>query len=424
MARQFQLRGDTETNWLKADPVLADREFVLVASNEQRPRTYDQHKIGDGEHRFSELPYRGLPAVQSRGDSLTDVMSQFAVTRELKDIEKILDETGKTVEGVAGDVEKCKEVIVLLNPDKGEWHKPNTDTGTDSQRFKIHRVLLENCHSGLELRNEDDTAYEDLTLKDLYVKGRLYVDKGIVESEAEQVKTKDNWIVLNDGEVGEGVSRGTAGVKIDRGTGTPFMLLFDEKSDTLNAGFDGELKQVALVAEVLENGASVIWDDEQKMFVSGIDARCMRKDRIFVLDELPGDDEEEENAQDGDIVIVPTSEEMGDSTDFIEEFLRAIVKPICEVVMSSYKKQGDENWKDGTVVICGTSQYPTASDVVVLYQKDDEDWGELTIGEGRQIGEVAVSPELYGRIVKIKLKEVIGDDEYIYTTGKDVTIVT
>lgn len=422
MARQFQLRGDTEAHWLEADPVLATREFVLVASDPNRPHLYDQHKIGDGEHRFSELPYRGLPAVQSRGTSLTDVMSQFAVTRELEGIEKALDETGKIVEIVAEDVGKCMKVLVLLAPGKGEWHKPNTDTGTDSQRFQIHRVLLENCHSGLELRNDKDTEYEDLTLKDLYVKGRLYVDKGIVESEAEQVKTKDNWIILNDGEVGEGVSRGTAGIKVDRGTVLPFVLLYDEEEGVLKAGFENEEKQVALVAQVLEDGASIVWDKEEKMFVPGIDSRSMRKDRIFVLDELPGD--EEEDAEDGDIIIVPTSEDMGNSTDFIEEFLRAIVKPICPIVISSYKKQGDENWKDGTIVICGTSQYPAASEVVVLYQKNDESWGELIIGEGRQIGEVAVGPELYGRIVNIKLKEAVGDDMYIYTTSKNVAVVS
>lgn len=399
MARQFQLRGDTLKHWEEANPVLAEREMVLVATDAAAPQTYDQFKVGDGVRRFMELPYRGLPAVQTRGYSLTEVMSQYAVTHELEGIEEVLQElTGK-----------------------GGWHEQNTDTGTSSKSFKIHRILLENCHSGLELRNDNDTDYEDLTLKNLYVKGRLVADKGIVETEKETVRTKDNWIVLNDGEKGEGVTAGTAGVKIDRGSALPYFIVFDEEADCLKAGIEGEVKRLAMVADVLESGASAVWDEEKGMFVAGTDGRYLRKERILVLDKLP---EDEDGIEDGDIVVVPSDEEeTGDMTDFAEEFLRAILKPINAISVRSYRKQGDPDWVDGTIVVSVTAERDSGSDVVVLFERSEDDWGEVVIPEGKKTGETAVSNSLYGHILKVKLKEIVGDDLYIYTVDRDVAIV-
>lgn len=49
MATKIQLRGDTSANWLENNPVLSDRELVVVDNLHT--------KIGDGVHTFSELPY-------------------------------------------------------------------------------------------------------------------------------------------------------------------------------------------------------------------------------------------------------------------------------------------------------------------------------------------------------------------------------
>lgn len=59
MSARLQLRGDTLANWLKYDPVLMEREVVLIASNPGKPKVYDLKKIGDGTHKFSELPMLG-----------------------------------------------------------------------------------------------------------------------------------------------------------------------------------------------------------------------------------------------------------------------------------------------------------------------------------------------------------------------------
>lgn len=412
MARQFQLRGDTLAHWEEANPVLAEREMILVASNPYEPTVYDQYKVGDGIHRFSELKYKGLPAVQVRGYSLSDVMSQFAVTSELDKLEA-------TQRGLVDLIEDIQKHLESGEP----GHEQNTDTGTNSRSFRIFRVLLENCHSGLELRNEGDTDYEDLTLRNLYVKGRLYADHGITETEVEHVKTSSNLIVVNDGETGEGVTLGTAGIEVDRGRAAHYFVLWDEAAGCLKAGVADDLCRVALVGEVLEDGVGLVWDGERGCFVAGLDRRCMRKDRIRVADEFPGD--EEDAPEDGDILIVPTDEELGTMEDLVDEFLCAVVKPIVDLIPSSYRKRGDADFMDGTIVVKVEADRAVGSDVVVLVNVgvDEPEWVELVVGKGKVVGEVTVLPRLAGQTVSLKLKNPVGDDVYIYSIRKDVKVI-
>lgn len=84
---RLQFTGDTLENWMKNDPVLLNREMALVASDSDSPKVYDLRKVGDGVHRFSELPMLGFDCVQETGDSTLFPMSQKAVTDELARME-------------------------------------------------------------------------------------------------------------------------------------------------------------------------------------------------------------------------------------------------------------------------------------------------------------------------------------------------
>ena len=84
MARLGTFRRDTAANWTLVNPIIADGEFVLVATDPLQPKLYDQYKVGDGTKTYTQLPFRGLPAVQTTGTSITDVMSQAAVTERDK----------------------------------------------------------------------------------------------------------------------------------------------------------------------------------------------------------------------------------------------------------------------------------------------------------------------------------------------------
>lgn len=85
MAILGQFRGDLLSEWERVNPVIHDREFVLVKESVDGPWT--AYKVGDGVNKFSDLPYgSNISVLQSLGNSETGVMSQKAVTDALNSI--------------------------------------------------------------------------------------------------------------------------------------------------------------------------------------------------------------------------------------------------------------------------------------------------------------------------------------------------
>lgn len=60
---------------------------------------------------------------------------------------------------------------------------------------------------------------------------------------------EDNTILLNSGEAGAGVTAGTAGLEIDRGSEANYLIMFDEASDRLKIGITGSEASVISEAE-------------------------------------------------------------------------------------------------------------------------------------------------------------------------------
>ena len=79
MAFLGQFRGDLRSEWEAKNPVIHDREFILVKEDPDGPWT--AYKTGDGVHTFTELPYgSNISILQVIGDSETATMSQKAIT--------------------------------------------------------------------------------------------------------------------------------------------------------------------------------------------------------------------------------------------------------------------------------------------------------------------------------------------------------
>lgn len=65
MAVQIQLRGGTAAEWAAANPIIADREFVIETDTKK-------NKIGDGVTHYNDLPYNpmvGEPTVIDGGNA-------------------------------------------------------------------------------------------------------------------------------------------------------------------------------------------------------------------------------------------------------------------------------------------------------------------------------------------------------------------
>lgn len=93
-----------------------------------------------------------------------------------------------------------------------------------------------------------DTHVEQLT-----VDGNIIVNGESFEINSTTLTVEDNIIEINKGQVGQGVSLGSAGLKIDRGDAPAYMVVFDETDDKLKAGINGALKVLATEEFVLNN---------------------------------------------------------------------------------------------------------------------------------------------------------------------------
>lgn len=141
--------------------------------------------------------------------------------------------------------------------------------GTPSSTWQLNLgsgPKIKNSGGIFELRNAADTAYTDLTVNALTIKGNVTQEGGSFITQAETVSAKDNTILLNSGETGAGVTKGTAGIEIDRGTLPKYKFIFDESDDRFKVGSEGDLWSVMLRDNEsdLTNGGILTWDASTK----------------------------------------------------------------------------------------------------------------------------------------------------------------
>jgi hypothetical protein len=147
-----------------------------------------------------------------------------------------------------------------------------------SEQLTSSGVLDERYYTETELDNgvldsryytetEIDAGYLPLTGGTLT--GSLIIQQNLIVSgtqfitETETVQIEDNLLVLNHGEPGAGVTEGTAGIEIDRGSETNYQFLFDDTYDNFRVGISGSLQPVATRMESDDMTASGIpfWAD-------------------------------------------------------------------------------------------------------------------------------------------------------------------
>lgn len=105
-------------------------------------------------------------------------------------------------------------------------------------------------------------ASNDLsTTGNITIGGDLTVNGAQFISNTETVEITDNLLLINNGEVGAGVTAGIAGVEIDRGTLTNYQFLFDETSDLFKIGESGNLQSVATRPDAVTDNYIARWDN-------------------------------------------------------------------------------------------------------------------------------------------------------------------
>lgn len=116
---------------------------------------------------------------------------------------------------------------------------PLTYEGTPSKTWKVGDQILKNEKGGFSVRNEDDTEYGDLIVRNLTIKEDIVFGGSAFIIDTEEVKVTDNILTLNSGEQGEGVTKGISGLEIDRGKLPNYFIIFDESDDRFKCGTEG-----------------------------------------------------------------------------------------------------------------------------------------------------------------------------------------
>ena len=170
---------------------------------------------------------------------------------------------------IARSTNKDNEHDNRLQALEGQTHEQNTDLGTTNSTFQLKYNTgnkIKHESDAISVRNAADTDYVNFIAKNATFKGDLLVEGQSFVTEAETVEIKDNLLLLNKGEVGAGVTKGIAGLEIDRGTEPNYQIIFDESDNRFKAGEIGDIQCLALRDgdNSMVNGMFTSWDSSTK----------------------------------------------------------------------------------------------------------------------------------------------------------------
>ena len=113
-------------------------------------------------------------------------------------------------------------------------------------------IITSNASSPINLKTQGTTRLtvadaQTTVANNLVVSGNLTVSGTTTTLDTDNLNVEDNTIVLNDGETGAGITAGTSGIEIDRGTATNPTFLYDESIDGWVADSKGTGRSLKVV---------------------------------------------------------------------------------------------------------------------------------------------------------------------------------
>ena len=102
------------------------------------------------------------------------------------------------------------------------------------------------------------------------IHGDLTVSGTTFHTQHETVEIVDNLLLINEGEVGPGVtvSGGHAGIEVDRGSSANYRFVFDEVNDNFKVGETGDLQPVATREALPTANGVAYWDSVNYRFIT------------------------------------------------------------------------------------------------------------------------------------------------------------
>lgn len=285
-AKQGKVLSDTLTNYFESAMQSIRTETDRAINAENRIETKLDKEIERSTNEDIRIDNKldseinRSTAEDDRLDKKIDAETTRATTAESNLNTKIETETDRA-EGEESRIETKldNEITRSTNKDtehdnrlqalEGQTHEQNTDLGTTNSTFQLKYNTgnkIKHESDAISVRNAADTDYVNFIAKNATFKGDLLVEGQSFVTEAETVEIKDNLLLLNKGEVGAGVTKGIAGLEIDRGTEPNYQIIFDESDNRFKAGEIGDIQCLALRDgdDSMTGGMFTSWDSTTK----------------------------------------------------------------------------------------------------------------------------------------------------------------
>lgn len=285
-AKQGKVLSDTLTNYFESAMQSIRTETDRAINAENRIETKLDKEIERSTNEDIRIDNKldseinRSTAEDDRLDKKIDAETTRATTAESNLNTKIETETDRA-EGEESRIETKldNEITRSTNKDtehdnrlqalEGQTHEQNTDLGTTNSTFQLKYNTgnkIKHESDAISVRNAADTDYVNFIAKNATFKGDLLVEGQSFVTEAETVEIKDNLLLLNKGEAGAGVTKGIAGLEIDRGTEPKYQIIFDESDNRFKAGEIGDIQCLALRDgdDSMVNGMFTTWDSTTK----------------------------------------------------------------------------------------------------------------------------------------------------------------
>jgi len=165
------------------------------------------------------------------------------------------DQTNDTIDLYAGNVKVVNSTTnVLTLGVSGDTYFAINQADDQINAYTGNTLQMQVENSGVSVEG------------DLTVRGNLSIDGTAFIVFNEEVKTEDNIITVNYGDPGPGVTRGLAGLEIDRGSEPIYQFIFQESTDTFRVGETGQTQAVATRENDPDGYKVAWWSDDDRMF--------------------------------------------------------------------------------------------------------------------------------------------------------------
>jgi len=131
------------------------------------------------------------------------------------------------------------------------------------------RIIQHDLYLNQGVRTGDSPIFNNLRLVgDATIQGNLYVEGNTSVLDTSIVEFKDNILLVNNQETGDGVTLHQAGFEVDRGNLESFRIVYNEINKRVEAGIISNLQPVSLRESIPLNNGIMTWNPLTKLIVS------------------------------------------------------------------------------------------------------------------------------------------------------------